>query len=164
MRLDECENEGIGSISEYCKNLPERQPEETYVEYSMCVWDYRTEDRSRMVMLMKVVVRVNVLVDFDARTEIPFVTRFFVCKSIYSVGLKCCLYEIRSKGGFFVPLIIICICYTVIIVKARRMQMATRMTAASNHMSKMIVAVVVSFFGKLQYQFQLELRGALYYL
>ena len=30
------------------------------------------------------------------------------------------------------------------------MQMATRMAAASNHMSKMIVAVVVSFFGKFQ--------------
>ena len=56
MRLDECQNEE--SISEYCKNLPEERPEETYVEYSMCVWDYRTEDRSRMVMLMKVVVTV----------------------------------------------------------------------------------------------------------
>ena len=30
------------------------------------------------------------------------------------------------------------------------MQMATRMAAASNHMSKMIVAVVVSFFGEFQ--------------
>ena len=57
MRLTECETEG--NISDYCKTLPDEAPEEKYVEYSMCVWDYRTEDRSRMVMLMKVVARVS---------------------------------------------------------------------------------------------------------
>ena len=56
MRLNECENE---DVSDYCNDLPDEAPEEKYVEYSMCVWDYRTEDRSRMVMLMKVVARVS---------------------------------------------------------------------------------------------------------
>ena len=53
----------------------------------------------------------------------------------------------KIVGGFFVPLLIIICCYTVIIVKARQMQMTSRMAAANNHMNKMIVAVVVSFFG-----------------
>ena len=98
-KLAECTN----YFDDDCQSLT--KPDEKFIEFDMCVWDYGTPERSRTVMLTKIV------------------------------------------GGFLVPLLIIIGCYTVIIVKARQMRMSSRMAAANNHMNKMIVAVVVSFFG-----------------
>ena len=40
--------------SENCLNLTE-PAEEKYIEYDMCVWDYGTPKRSRIVMLTKII-------------------------------------------------------------------------------------------------------------